>query len=222
MRTLISYPIRPGDPVWPGNPDWEVLPAGLIGRGESANTFNIRCFNHCGTHMDAPWHYNDQGKKLAELPFDGFFYARPLLLDVPKGPREKITQGDLWPHRDRIAGCDLLMIRTGFGALRATQPDTYARQGPGFGSDAARFLMDHCPGVRALALDTISLASFTDTVDGDEAHRTLLGVYHPRYICIIEDARMASLPQAIHCAAAIPLMIEGIDGGPVTMWVEHA
>jgi kynurenine formamidase len=222
MRTLVSYLMKPNDPVWPGNPPLTLRVAESIDRGDVANTFNIELHNHRGTHMDAPWHFNNKGKKIAELPFDSFFYERPLMLDIPKKSREMITAGDLKPYHDRIAGCDLLMVRTGYGPTRFSDPKAYAEDGPGFGSDAAKYLMDNFPHLKALALDIISLASYRNSEDGGISHRTMLGAYHARPgILIIEDVRMAGLPTELTAAAAIPLFIEGIDSSPVTMWVEH-
>ena len=78
--------------------------------------------------------------------------------------------------------------------------------------------MDH---LKAVALDFVSLASYSDTEDGDLAHQIMLGMYHDRYICIIEDVNMEGLPPGfLKNAAAVPLIIEGIDSSPVTMWAE--
>ena len=68
----------------------------------------------------------------------------------------------------------------------------------------------------------VSLASYSDTKDGDLAHQIMLGMYHDRYICIIEDVNMEGLPSGfLKNAAAVPLIIEGIDSSPVTMWAEY-
>ena len=48
----------------------------------------------------------------------------------------------------------------------------------------------------------------------------IVGCFKPGYICIIEDVDMTRLPSKISAAAAVPLCLEGIDSGPVTMWAE--
>lgn len=49
----------------------------------------------------------------------------------------------------------------------------------------------------------------------------MLGMYQPGYICIVEDINMEELPEGfLKQAAAVPLIIVGIDSCPVTMWAE--
>ena len=58
-------------------------------------------------------------------------------------------------------------------------------------------------------------------LDGDLAHQIMLGMYQPGYICIVEDINMEELPEGfLKQAAAVPLIIVGIDSCPVTMWAE--
>ena len=67
----------------------------------------------------------------------------------------------------------------------------------------------------------LSLATpHDDSGDGVLAHQIMLGKFQPGYICIIEDVDMTRLPSKISAAAAVPLFLEGIDSGPVTMWAE--
>lgn len=227
MRQLISYPVRTDDPAWPGNPTISLEQYNSIAGGDVANTYNIHIFNHYGTHFDAPKHFYDKGLPIAALDFDRFFYEAPVILDIPKGPGEKITDEDLTPFAAQIGNCDLLMLRTGFSRMRTEDPHTYAYNGPAVGSSAAKYLMNHFTNIKAVALDFISLASYTDPTDGNLAHQYMLGTFHDHYICIIEDVNLALLPARdvlkttpVKQAAAIPLLIEGVDSSPVTMWAE--
>ena len=227
MIQLLSYPVRNNDPAWPGNPTIELQPFTSIRQGDVANTYNIRLFNHYGSHFDAPKHFYDEGLPIARLPFSQFLYDLPLLLDIPKNAEEKITQEDLEPFADQISCCDLLMIRTGFSSMRADNPHAYSYHGPAMGSSGAKFLMDNYVNIKAVALDFISLASYADQDDGNLAHQYMLGAFHDHYICIIEDVDLSSLPSQeelpgtpIKQAAAIPLLIEGVDSSPVTMWAK--
>ena len=102
MRKLISYPIDKNAPGWPGNPSYEAQNYSSIEKGDSANTYILHLFNHFGTHMDAPNHFNDKGARMHTFPIDTFIYERPLLLDIPKGAGEKVTPADLIPYADRI------------------------------------------------------------------------------------------------------------------------
>ena len=196
MRKLISYPIDRNAPGWPGNPTYEAENYSSIARGDSAYTYILHLYNHFGTHMDAPKHFNDKGARLHTFPIDTFIYEKPLLLDIPKRAGEKIQAAD---------------------------PGLYSENGPAVSSEAAKYLVEHYAGqLKALALDFVSLASASDTTDGDEAHRWMCGYYTHNHIFIIEDVKMSEISaENLRRAAAIPLYLLEVDSSPVTMWVEE-
>ena len=218
MYQILSYPIKEGQPTWPGNPAFSLEPHTSIAGGDTDNTCTIHLFNHYGTHM----HFYGKGIPLDQVPFGHFFFHKPLLLDIPKEPGAKLMPEDLIPHREDVKDADLLLIRTGFSKYRREKPDVYENNGPAVSSRLARYLQDNMSHLKALALDFVSLASYSDTKDGDLAHQVMLGMFHDRYICIIEDVNMEGLPSGfLKNAAAVPLIIEGIDSSPVTMWAEY-
>ena len=222
MYQILSYPIKKGQPTWPGNPAFSLEPHTSIAGGDTANTCTIHLFNHYGTHLDGPMHFYGKGIPLDQVPFGQFFFHKPLLLDIPKEPGAKLMPEDLIPHREDVKDADLLLIRTGFSKYRREKPDLYENNGPAVSSRLARYLQDNMSHLKALALDFVSLASYSDTKDGDLAHQIILVIYHNRYICIIEDVNMEGLPSGfLKNAAAVPLIIEGIDSSPVTMWAEY-
>lgn len=222
MYQILSYPIRENQPTWPGNPTFHLESRGSIAAGGKANTCTIHLFNHYGTHLDGPLHFNGNGIPLDQIPFDRYFFQKPLVVDIPKGPGEKILPEDLLPHKENLEAADLLLIRTGFWKYRIEQPQVYENNGPGVSSQLARYFQEEMSQLKAVALDFVSLASYSDRTDGDLAHQTMLGMFHSRYICIIEDVNMRGLPEGfLKRAAAVPLIMEGIDSSPVTMWAEY-
>lgn len=147
--------------------------------------------------------------------------GRTFLMDVPKQPGQKIEPHDLEEKATYISQADLLLIRTGFWKIRESSPDVYEKNGPAVSSCCAQYLRDRFPNLKAIALDFVSLASYSDTTDGDLSHQHMLGMYKNGFICIIEDVNMKNIPSGfLKKAAAIPLFLEGIDSSPVTMWAE--
>lgn len=57
------------------------------------------------------------------------------------------------------------------------------------------YLRENFPNLKAIGLDFVSLASYSDGKDGDLAHQIMLGMYQPGYICIVEDINMEELPE---------------------------
>jgi len=221
MYKFISYPLKQDDPVWPGCSPVAITPGASISKGDVYNAYNFEMNNHIGTHYDAPIHFVANGVPITKLPIDRFIFERPLLLDIKKESMEKVTAEELAAFSKEIAGCDLLMVRTGFSKYRVSDKDAYVHRGPAFSSGAAKYLLDNFPNLKALALDTISLASYSDLDDGVPAHHYMLGAHHDRFVCIIEDVDMRDLtPGKIARVFAMPLLIEGLDSGPVTMVAE--
>lgn len=223
MRKRISYDIQSSAPGWPGNPKIEFETITSIKEGDICNQYVFSMFNHFGSHMDGARHFNDNGRRLCEEPFDMFFFDVPCLIDVPKKAAEPITQKDLENYAEQIESSDLLMIRTGFSGRREEEPAVYAEQGPYVSGEAAKYLMDHFRGsLKAIALDFISLGSPAAPEEAVKAHQYMLGLHHNNAcIGIIEDVDFTGLSaEHIKSAAAIPLFIEVLDSTPITMWVE--
>jgi kynurenine formamidase len=223
MYLLLSYPITDKVPAWPESPQLRLEKRSRIDRGDAANTYLISLFNHIGTHYDAPNHYIPEGPQIAGLPLNRFIFERPLLLDIPKGDREKVGSGDLRPHGEKIGHCDLLMIRTGFSRFRAAEPGRYEAEGPAIASECAEYLVSNYQNIQALAVDFVSIASYRDQADGNRAHQILLGGKGGHFICAVEDVRMADLePDALRRVFVLPLLVAGVDSAPVTVVAEMA
>lgn len=223
MLKLLSYPIKENMPTWPGNPSVKLLPGSQIMAGKSSNSFMLEIYNHYGTHMDGPRHFNPNGLSIAELPFDSFIFDKPLLVDVHKKAGQKIKPDDLEIFVPEIQKSDLLLIRTGFYQVRKDNPDIYENSGPAVSSKTAKWLVEKFPGLKAIALDFVSLASYSDRADGTLAHQILLGKTQEKFICIIEDVNLGGLQNShLKKVFAIPLLVEGMDSSPVTMWAEMA
>jgi len=174
--------------------------------------------------MDAPWHFNSDGLKAAELPIDRYVFESPLLLDLPKPPGGLISTSDLHARHAELKQADLLLIRTGQSRLRDIEPDVYENDSPVLLADAAAYLMDNFPKLKAIAIDAISIGSKSVLDDTIRSHEILTGVGRTdgRFILIYEDVRIDSdLGEALRIFAW-PLFIVESDGSPCTMVAEFA
>lgn len=224
MRMRISHPFKAGAPGWPGNEIFEVAKVRSTERGDINNSCIVRFHEHYGTHFDAPFHFNGEGPSISQLPFDYFFYQRPLLLDIPKEDHQRYEPEDFQPFEDRLASCDFLMLRSGFERYREVDPERYQMRTPSLSPACAAYLVEKFAGtLKTIALDFISLGSPSDT-SGDPrlTHCNLLGCGGAGFICAIEDAHLADVPAdaTLKAAASIPLLMDEVDSGPVTCWVE--
>jgi kynurenine formamidase len=154
----------------------------------------LTTLNHNGTHVDAPWHLDPAGSRLDELDPATFVFRRPSIIDLPKGPNELITDVDLEPFAPVIAGADLVLLRTGFGArTRDSDPVTYGHHGPGFSEPAGLFLR-RFPMLRCLAMDIISAGAPAYPDQAVAFHRAALGSDVPgaanSFVLLAEDCRL--------------------------------
>ena len=218
----LSYDIRSDAPGWPGNPaySWEQLSS--IAGGDVANFGVLTMCNHFGSHLDAPNHFNDEGRKIADVPIDRFVYERPRLVDLPKADRELVTRAELEAHDAVVRDADLLLIRTGWSRVRG-EGERYAAEGPGVSPQACEYLIEQ-PGLKAIALDCVSLAAYRRLdPDGIEAHRILCGVGRgDRYVVIVEDVDLSAYPDESRRVYAIPLFPALADSSPCTVFAEVA
>jgi kynurenine formamidase len=219
----LSHDIRADDPGWPGNPTYAWEQISSIADGDVANLGLLHLCNHFGSHLDAPNHFNPEGRRVAQVPIERFVYERPVLVDVHPEDGGLVTRADLEPHDGRIRECDLLLLRTGWSAVRPTDPRRYAEDGPGVSADACEYLISH-PGLRAVALDFISLASYRRLdPEGVRAHQILCGVGRgDRYVIIVEDVDLSAYPEGAERVYAIPLFPEHADSSPCTVFAEVA
>ena len=121
----------------------------------------------------------------------------------------------------RAAKADCLILRTGLEALRKRDPQTYAARGCAFSINAAQYLLDHAPHLKAVGFDFISLASPSHPDPGVKAHQILLGMYSKHYICIIEDMALAHIDAyRLQRVIAMPLRVQGVDSAQVSILAE--
>lgn len=182
-----------------------------IASGDTANSAHWSFPNHAGTHIDAPRHFYDEGAAITDYPPDWWIFERPCLLDVPVDADVLISPEHL---RDPVPpGTDLLLLRTGFEAVRGT--DRYWSANPGLSPELARWLRAEHPGVRAIGMDLLSVTAFAHRVEGRVAHRAFLDPQAP--ILPIEDMALAAVSGRLDRVIVLPLRVPEADGGPCTV-----
>ena len=68
----ITVPISPEMPVWPGDPAVQIELVSKIEVGDNANVSHLSLSAHTGTHVDAPFHFLQEGVSLDQVPLDLF------------------------------------------------------------------------------------------------------------------------------------------------------
>ncbi len=218
MYRRLSYTLNVRDHAFPGAPTMRIEPFESMQKGDRLNTYNVTLFNHFGTHMDGPNHFNGQGRQLYELELSTFIFEKPLLVDIPKGKGELVEPEELMRFDEAIRAADLLLVRSGFSAMRASDNRAYSEEGPAISARAAELIVERYQNLKAVGMDWISLSSPLHLEDGIRAHQIMLGKTGAEPVLIIEDIDLSGLdPDTLETVFALPLFIEGIDSAPVTI-----
>lgn len=212
----LSHRLNERTPLPPGVPPIEVRHHSSMQRGDPSNLFVLTFSNHTGTHVDAPWHFVADGLRPSDFDIGEFVFDHPFCLDLSLGDGETIQATHLQPQADRISRCDLLLLRTGYARIRQSDPDRYRLRSPGMSVDGAHFLARNFPRLRAVGLDTVSLACMQHLEEGMEAHRILLSGKGRRFL-IIEDMNLEVNLTLLRRVIALPLFVEEVDASPCTV-----
>ena len=214
----VSYDLEPLMPVFAGNPPNRVEKVDCFEKGEAWNSSLLTLFNHNGSHIDAPNHFDPRGRKICDYTIDDFIYTNPCLVDIPKEAGDCITAEDLAVTGAR--DCDILLVRTGFYRIR--NDESYVGDNPWLEPGAADFIRRNFTKLRAIGIDTVSIASCRHPEEGGDAHRILLreGDYASGPVMIIEDLNLGVLPSGIKRFYAVPLFVRDADSMPCTAFAE--
>lgn len=161
---------------------------------------------HQGTHLDAPYHFYDDGKTVDQLDLRKGFGPAWVLDFTHKKPREEITVKDLQAYGDKVSkGCRLI-FHTGWDKVFPEK--RYLSDQPYLGVDACKYIADR--GVICIAIDAPTI--YPD--DYKSVHYALLN--EKAEVLIIESLMgLDRLENEQVILIAFPLKIVKRDGAPV-------
>ena len=221
MFILLSFTLSASTPIPGGRTALSVHVDESVEQGNLGNTFYYTAWNHAGTHVDAPGHMLPRGKVITDLDISYLVFEHPYLVNVPKKDDQLITADDLRPHADVLAQSDLLLLRTGFTEHRGADPSRYRDHNPGLSIEVARYLSSHhFPRLRAIGIDSISMAAAAHALEGLEAHKILFAKNDQHPVVLIEDMDLSADLTHLKRVIVAPLFIEGLDSSPCTVIAE--
>ena len=80
--------------TWPSDPTVSIRKSRLISQGNSCNVSELKFGSHCGTHIDAPYHFEENGIKIDQIPLD-YLVGNATVFDIKN--KEKIDLEDIKP-----------------------------------------------------------------------------------------------------------------------------
>lgn len=185
-----------------------------ISEGASSNSQEWRLSNHIGTHIDLPFHFDEQGKNLNCFAADEWIFEHPFLVELACKENEIILPGS---HFESVPlDCDILIIKTGFQKYR--NENIYWSNNPGLSPELASWLRENRPNLKIIGFDFISITSYSNRPLGRIAHRAFLSsTNNGEPLRVIEDMKLDELTQSPKLIVVAPFLVDHADGTPVTV-----
>jgi arylformamidase len=197
----VTLPISNTMPVWPGDPAVQLTLKSHISsdKTHTVRLTSIEMGSHTGTHMDAPFHMIEGGKRLNDFAID-VFAGPATVLEIPSV--RSVGRADLeklkWNNVERV--------------LLKTENSKHWRDGKFFEEfvylepDGAQSLVDR--GVRLVGIDYLSIDKFRS--ESHPSHFVLL----KKDIVIVEGLNLNAVPAGDYTMFALPLNLQDSDGAP--------
>ena len=186
--------------VWPGDVRFKLKDTLRIADGASVNLTRLELSAHTGSHVDAPYHFAEEGGTLEAVGLEPFWgKAQVVRTDRVDGP---LTPADFAAYD--LGRAPRLLVRSAASALDpATFPEQYVYPAP----ELAAFLKAR--GIILYGSDSPSM----DAVDSKDlpGHHALL----ENGVAILEGLDLSRVTDGIYELVALPLKIAGGDGSPV-------
>ena len=195
----VTVPLDANVPVYPGNTPFTLEPIKRIARGDSSNVSSLHLSAHSGTHVDAPFHFFDDGLGTEALPIE-LLFGRARVIDV--------RSRSIGP--DELSAVDFsedirVLIRTQNSKLWGTTSEFY-KDYVGVTEAGATYLVEH--GVKVVGVDYLSVEQYKKP--GAPAHHILLG----GGTIVIEGLNLRDIEPGVYEMYCLPLSIVGADGAP--------
>ncbi len=206
MLIDLSHSLENGVPSFPGDPGYETIPHATHEKDRLSVT-RLAMGSHQGTHLDAPYHFYSDGKKIDEMSLEPFFGPARLLDLAPDGEIPANTELDVdifSAHEKFFQPGARVIFRTGWETKFGT--DAFFTDFPSMTPAAAEWIAE--TGISLLGMDLP-----TPGKDAWGTHLPLLksGVE----IVIVEALRnLHKLPETF-TFVAFPIKLKGMDGAPV-------
>jgi arylformamidase len=196
----ISLPVSEKLPVWPGDPSISMVRTKSILSGDPCNLTMISMGVHSGTHIDAPYHFVENGRTVDAI-----------VLETCIGPCQVIEvsgslieKEDLLKHNFR--GQNRILFKTRNSERWNSNENLFHPDYVALSPEAAEYLVEN--KVMLIGIDYLSIEAFNAT--GNHVHDILL----KNDVVILEGLNLSEVAEGMYELIALPLKLVGSEGAP--------
>lgn len=198
----VSVPIHPKLPVWPGDPRIVLERYRTLSKGDASNDSRLACSVHCGTHVDAPAHFIEDGATIEHLPLE-ILVGTATVIEVPE---TDVITPDLLEAQGLGSQTERLLLKTKNSDLWTNSGHRFNPNFVALSAESARWIVDR--GLKLVGIDYLSIQPFKDAEP--LTHRILLAAG----IIIIEGLNLRDVHPGIYELICLPLKLAGSEGAP--------
>lgn len=192
----ITHTLNSSMPIYPGNPTFSIKKTSTI-EDNGSNVSEITMGSHTGTHIDAPFHFLNDGKTIDELGIERFL-GKCQVLDFTKS-LDCVTDKDL---KEKEINTEILLLKTKNSLVGF---DKFHEDFIYLSEDGARYIKNL--GVKFVGVDGLSVKKFHEK---DFVHKFFLS----SGILIAEGIDLEEVSEGEYFFVGLPLKIAGADASP--------
>lgn len=202
MRTYdITLTISSVLPTWPGDPRVEIERVSKIEDGSNANVSRVDMGVHTGTHVDAPFHFLEDGITVDQLDLS-LLVGRAYVLHLPDVDlitAAVLEEAQIPPRTRRV------LFKTSNSDLWVKGESVFQTDFVGLSEDGAEYLVRR--GVKLVGMDYLSIAPYKNS---RPTHEKLLSAG----VVIVEGLDLSEVSQGRYTIYCLPLKFANSDGAP--------
>jgi len=199
----ISVEISPSLVVWPGDPKPRITKVSEMSKGSRYNLMKLSMSLHNGSHIDAPFHYLEEGNDVGQIPLD-VLVGECYVLEVP--PKIEIIDKAVLEQAEIPDKVERLLLKTKNSIFWEEKQQKFHKNYCGLTKDGAQFLLKlKC---KLVGIDYLSISSL---VDLDGPHIALLR----EKVVILESINLSKIRQGWYSMYCLPLKIKDVEAAPV-------
>jgi kynurenine formamidase len=223
VRTVIdlTHPlVSLGVPACDGHAKYAAHCLSHISRGDPATWHSLTIGTHTGTHIDAPYHFFEDGVTADKVDLSLLIAAPVVVADLrSKKAQEPITWDDLVQYENDLHEGVVFLLCTGWS--KNWGKSSYHKH-PFVEADAARRIM--AKGVKVIGVDAMSPDEITEDGDSGRVHKVVLGSggIIVENINGLERLLELGVPEQLRISL-LPLKLVDCDGSPIraVAWLEE-
>lgn len=197
----VSVTISPDMPVYPGDPGVGLERVKKIEEGANSNVSHLDLGVHTGTHVDAPYHFLQDGPGVDILPLK-MLTGRVYVLHLPE---VDLVTASVLKEAEIPLRTKRVLFKTRNSDYWANQENQFQSDYVGISPDGAEYLVDR--KIQLIGVDYLSVAPYKNSRPTHE-------IFLKAGTIIIEGLNLSEVPQGRYTLYCLPLKLKNCDGAP--------